>query len=152
MFPTPEQFVEAWQESSCITEVSVRLTKLGYPSMTPKLCLLWATAMKQMGVRLKRIPRPEIPAVPVEALKTPEKVDMALLDIDVGAPVPVEALKTPEKFETLVMRNPSDGLLDKRLKDALLTDYLQKIHDGELNVEALCVSHHGQDWARHIRD
>jgi hypothetical protein len=60
--PTPEQFVRAWQTSSSVAEVAMKLR------MKKAQCRVRACRYRQRGVLLKQFPPVEIPAVDWEAL------------------------------------------------------------------------------------
>jgi hypothetical protein len=58
------EFVLAWEQSGCVTEVVARLRALGYGDMTDKRVRAVAYSLRRLGVELKRMPRPTFPAVP----------------------------------------------------------------------------------------
>jgi hypothetical protein len=55
-------FVWAWENSSSVTEVSVRMNRLGYFEFDPNLVLEYARALHDQGVELKAVCRSELPA------------------------------------------------------------------------------------------
>lgn len=61
-FPTPAEFVMVWEECESITQVSVALVRRGHGRCTPAVVRRWARSMREMGVRLKKIERPWLPA------------------------------------------------------------------------------------------
>lgn len=58
MFATAEVFVEVWELSLSSEEVSYCLVALGHRHMTPPVVKRWAKTMREVGVRLKKMPPP----------------------------------------------------------------------------------------------
>lgn len=50
-------FVLAWETSTSVTEVAVKLAAAGYFEFTPELVVRYARALRKTEVRLKRITR-----------------------------------------------------------------------------------------------
>ena len=50
--PTHEEFIVEWLMAESVSEVSLALHMLDYPSMTPKVCTNWFKTLKSLGVRL----------------------------------------------------------------------------------------------------
>jgi hypothetical protein len=55
------QFIEFWDNANSVTEASLLLQKAGHARMTPRRTLEWARCLRAFGVRLKRIPRANLP-------------------------------------------------------------------------------------------
>jgi hypothetical protein len=57
-------FVRAWEASSCVTEVWLRLRRAErpwYTRLTPRLTLEWGRCLRATGIPLKRMPRTDLP-------------------------------------------------------------------------------------------
>jgi hypothetical protein len=56
-----EMFIEIWDKASSVTEASLMLQKAGHARMTPRRTLEWGRCLRAFGIRLKRMPRPDLP-------------------------------------------------------------------------------------------
>ena len=74
-FASDEDFVRAWQVSSSLTEVSVRLNKKGFKRMTPQRVRLWGLVFREVGVRLKKISRSTLPPMSPPSIHLTSLVD-----------------------------------------------------------------------------
>lgn len=58
--PPARLFLEVWERSGSLTEVSCRLRRRGYVDVDPQLVLLIAQRLRRLGVGLKVIPQGEL--------------------------------------------------------------------------------------------
>jgi hypothetical protein len=56
-----ELFMQVWDRAHSVTEASLMLQRAGHARMTPRRTLEWARCLRAFGVRLKRIPRADLP-------------------------------------------------------------------------------------------
>lgn len=55
------KFARVWESSGSVTEVSVRLHRLGYKHISPEVALVFSYTLRGMGWRLKEMPRGNLP-------------------------------------------------------------------------------------------
>lgn len=113
-----KDFVACWETSTSLTEVSVRMRRLGYWEFTPQLALDYATALRGLGASLKVIARSDLPAF-VEAA-TP-------------AVRPAGPTAVGEKFRRLLAETFAPSLEEEML--TFLTKASEKLSAGVWHVE-----------------
>jgi hypothetical protein len=80
VLPQIKDFVDTWEDSACVTQVSVRLQRAGYWHMTPELVWAHAVALRELGAELKVIPRGELEFADVWHEGCAQAVPLFILD------------------------------------------------------------------------